>query len=87
MAWRIGQSWGSKPNPVLVTIVEEGTGEPDASGRRLNDRLVGCASLDDALRITRAVNLVTDAAYCPYPVHDAYGLPDCAECGTGRYAS
>lgn len=56
MVWRIGQSWGSKPNPVLVTIVEEGTGEPDADGRCEDDRLVGCASPEDAQLICDAVN-------------------------------
>lgn len=56
MTWRIGQSWGSKENPLLVTIVEDGTGIPDEQGRRDNDRLIGCASLRDAELIVACVN-------------------------------
>jgi len=56
MAWRVGQSWGSKENPLLVTIVEEGAGTLDADGRRDDDRLIGCAGPQDAERIINAIN-------------------------------
>jgi hypothetical protein len=54
--WRIGQSWGSKENPLLVTIVEEGKGPQDDDGRRQDDRLIGCAGPEDAQRIVDAIN-------------------------------
>lgn len=56
MTWRVGNSWGSKPNAVLVTIVQEGTGAPDPDGRRDDDVLVGCASPVYAERIVNSVN-------------------------------
>lgn len=56
MTWRIGQTWGGKESPLLVTIVEEGTGTPDAAGRRPDDRLIGCAGPNDAELIVRGVN-------------------------------
>lgn len=56
MTWRIGQSWASKKDAALWTIVEQGTGPLDGQGHRPDDRLVGCAKPEDAERIVRAVN-------------------------------
>lgn len=54
--WRIGQAWGSKPGADLVTLAEQGTGEPDEQGRRRDDRLIGAVSPADARVILAAVN-------------------------------
>lgn len=53
--WRLGSSAASKPGP-LVTIWEQGEGEPHVDGRRDGDRLVGCALKADAVEIVRTVN-------------------------------
>jgi hypothetical protein len=45
--WRLGESWAAHDGE-LVTVVEVGTGEPDAAGRRADDRLVGALLRADA---------------------------------------
>lgn len=54
--WRVGNSWSAKRRGALVTIVENGRNEEDASGRRTDDRLVGAMAPDDARLICNAVN-------------------------------
>jgi hypothetical protein len=59
--WRLGASWSSRNEQdpsasPLVTIVEQGTGEPDEHGRRADDRLVGALGREDAERVVVCVN-------------------------------
>ena len=63
--WRLGASWSSRnekdpDHSPLVTIVEEGEGEPDEHGRREGDRLVGCMLRADADEVLELIDEAVD---------------------------
>jgi hypothetical protein len=62
--WRQGQSWSAKDpaKSPLVTIIEDGVGEPDERGHRADDRLVGAVGREDAALIVAAVNALPQHA-------------------------